>query len=158
MEPLNPETEDLVPPSGSFTYKDQICEIIETLTLDTDKKRNRTKQSILKNRFLSEVLNYEKRRERERHAVFKLEKIFELEVDAPDSKLIEDAIRGEVQKFLDALPYQLRTVIVLREYAQFSYREIGTVLGITYSNVKIRIFRARKMLAKIINERKQYVS
>jgi len=66
MEPqaLNAETDDLVPPSEAFTYKDQICEIIETLTLDTDKRKNRTKQSILKNRFLSEVLNYESRRDK----------------------------------------------------------------------------------------------
>ena len=55
--------EDLIPPSETFTYKDQVCEIIETLTLDPDKKKNRTRQSILKNRFLSEVLNYEKRRD-----------------------------------------------------------------------------------------------
>ena len=53
---------DLEPPSDNFTYKDQVCEIIETLRLDEDPRKNRTKQSILKNRFLSEVLNYEERK------------------------------------------------------------------------------------------------
>lgn len=53
---------DLEPPSDKFTYKDQVCEIIETLRLDEDPRKNRTKQSILKNRFLSEVLNYEERK------------------------------------------------------------------------------------------------
>ena len=57
------EETGLVPPSESFTYKDQVCEIIETLTLDSDDDINRTKQSILKNRFLSEVLNYESRKQ-----------------------------------------------------------------------------------------------
>tara|TARA_Y100000591_G_scaffold305555_1_gene303217 strand:- start:155 stop:1060 length:906 start_codon:yes stop_codon:yes gene_type:complete len=65
--PENPsetlEDIELIPPSEAFTYKDQVCEIVETLTLDSDKKQNRTKQSILKNRYLSEVLNYEKRRD-----------------------------------------------------------------------------------------------
>jgi hypothetical protein len=59
---IQPEV-DLIPPSEAFTYKDQVCEIIETLTLDTDARQNLTKQSILKNRFLSEVLHYETRRD-----------------------------------------------------------------------------------------------
>ena len=103
-------------------------------------------------------LNYEKRRGRERRAFLKLEKETLSEVKTPDLRLIEDVVRGEVQTYLDGLPYQLRTVIVLREYAQFSYHEIGTVLGISDSNVKIRIYRARKLLTKLIKERNQYVS
>jgi len=63
QEDREKEPEDLEPPSESFTYKDQVCEIIQTLRLDADPRKNRTKQSILKNRFLSEVLNYEKRRD-----------------------------------------------------------------------------------------------
>ena len=60
---LPTEQEDLIPPSESFTYKDQVCEIIETLTLNAEPRKNKTSQSILKNRFLSEVLGYEKRRD-----------------------------------------------------------------------------------------------
>ena len=47
----------------SFTYKDQITEIINTLQLSTDIKKNSTDKAILKNRFLSEVLNYQTRRD-----------------------------------------------------------------------------------------------
>ena len=60
---LPTEQEDLIPPSESFTYKDQVCEIIETLILNSETRKNKTSQSILKNRFLSEVLGYEKRRD-----------------------------------------------------------------------------------------------
>ena len=56
-------TQPLVPPSTSFLYRDQVCEIISTLTLDRDPKKNETRKSILKNRFLSEVINYENRRD-----------------------------------------------------------------------------------------------
>ena len=56
-------TQPLVPPSTSFLYRDQVCEIISTLTLDRDAKKNETRKSILKNRFLSEVINYENRRD-----------------------------------------------------------------------------------------------
>ena len=44
--------------SETFTYKDQILEIIDTLELETD-----TDKSILKSRFLGEVLNYEQRKD-----------------------------------------------------------------------------------------------
>ena len=65
IQPIQAEEdpEDLEPPSLAFTYEDQVCEIIETLTLDADPRRNRTKRKILKNRFLSEVLRYEARRD-----------------------------------------------------------------------------------------------
>ena len=43
--------------TNGFTYKDQVLEIIDTLELETD-----TDKSILKSRFLGEVLNYEKRK------------------------------------------------------------------------------------------------
>ena len=43
--------------SDNFTYKDQVSEIIDTLELNSD-----TEKSILKSRFLGEVLNYEERR------------------------------------------------------------------------------------------------
>ena len=44
--------------SETFTYKDQVLEIIETLELESE-----TDKSILKSRFLGEVLNYEKRKD-----------------------------------------------------------------------------------------------
>ena len=39
-----------------------------------------------------------------------------------------------------------------------NYKEIGKVLGITEGNVKIRVFRAREQLAKIIGEDDVYMS
>lgn len=53
---------DEIEPKG-FTYRDQISEIIETLQLSSDKSKNATDKSILKNRFLSEVINYQSRRD-----------------------------------------------------------------------------------------------
>ena len=44
--------------SNKFSYKDQVSEIIETLELESD-----TDKSILKSRFLGEVINYESRRD-----------------------------------------------------------------------------------------------
>ncbi len=39
-----------------------------------------------------------------------------------------------------------------------NYKEIGQALGITEGNVKVRVFRAREQLAKIIGEDDVYLS
>ena len=38
-----------------------------------------------------------------------------------------------------------------------NYREIGKVLGITEGNVKVRVFRAREQLSKLIGEEDVYL-
>ena len=47
--------------------------------------------------------------------------------------------------------------MILREYAELNYKEIGRVLGITEGNVKVRVFRAREQLAKLIGEDDVYL-
>ena len=59
---------------------------------------------------------------------------------------------------MDKLPENLRIVLILREYAELNYKEIGRVLGITEGNVKVRVFRAREQLAKLIGEDDVYMS
>ena len=59
---------------------------------------------------------------------------------------------------MNKLPEKLRMILILREYAEMNYKEIGKILGITEGNVKIRVFRAREQLAKIIGEDDVYMS
>jgi RNA polymerase sigma-70 factor (ECF subfamily) len=42
-------------------------------------------------------------------------------------------------------------VLVLKEYSEMNYKEIGKVLGISEGNVKVRVFRARERLAALLN-------
>ena len=58
---------------------------------------------------------------------------------------------------LEKLPQNLKMVLVLREYAELNYKEIGRVLGITEGNVKVRVFRAREQLSKLIGEEDVYL-
>ena len=53
-------------------------------------------------------------------------------------QLILDMLKG--------LPEDLRVALLLREQEQLSYREIGHVLNISESKVKVDIFRARMAL------------
>jgi RNA polymerase sigma-70 factor (ECF subfamily) len=41
-------------------------------------------------------------------------------------------------------------VLILKEYAELNYKEIGRALGISEGNVKVRIFRARERLAGLL--------
>ncbi len=56
------------------------------------------------------------------------------------------------------MPHKLKTVLVLREYGDLSYKEIARILRITEGNVKIRVFRARNLLGEIMNQEEVYVS
>lgn len=93
-------------------------------------------------------LNHEKRRERERRAVRRLEDASDAYAAPADAALLAEATRDAVQEALNALPHNMRTALVLREYAGMSYREISAVLGISEGNVKVRLHRARQQLAR----------
>ena len=53
-----------------------------------------------------------------------------------------------VQAEIERLPHDLKTVVLLFEYEDFSYDEIGEILGCTRKAVETRLYRARKLLAK----------
>jgi RNA polymerase sigma factor (sigma-70 family) len=96
------------------------------------------------------ALNSAKRSGRERRAY---ERIY-YEPQHPLRTGEEEIIRKEseeaIQAALNRLPEKMRTVLVLKEYGQLSYKEIGAILGITEGNVKVRVFRARERLLELV--------
>ncbi len=62
-----------------------------------------------------------------------------------------------MNKLLEKLPEKLKAPLVLREFSGLNYREISKVLGISESNVKVRIFRARESIQKLIDKGDIYV-
>lgn len=70
------------------------------------------------------------------------------EEEAEDAPLIHLEIgeeREAVQRVLRHLPPDYRAVLVLRHFQQLAYEEICQVLGLTMSQVKTRLHRARRM-------------
>jgi RNA polymerase sigma-70 factor (ECF subfamily) len=51
---------------------------------------------------------------------------------------------------LEKLPEAQRSVIMLRDYEGYSYEEIGEIMQLNESQVKVYIFRARKTLKEYI--------
>ena len=75
-----------------------------------------------------------------------------------ESELLRSESAKIVREALAKLPFKLRTVIVLREYGDLSYQEIAKVVGISESNVKVRVFRVREQLRKFLDEEEVDVS
>jgi len=74
-----------------------------------------------------------------------------VEVMRPRTRNPEEAYETQERKqlvleMLQSLPEEQRTALLLREQEQLSYREIGVVLNVSESKVKVDIFRARKAL------------
>lgn len=79
-------------------------------------------------------------------------------MDSGETALLKDETKQQVQRALEQLPEKLRITLQLCEYTDLNYKEIGRILGISEGNVKVRIFRAREGLAKIIGEENVYLS
>ncbi|MEE0132704.1 MAG: RNA polymerase sigma factor [Treponema sp.] len=102
-------------------------------------------------------LNYVKRKGRERKAYEKALYEDHRKQDSGETELLKKETQKKTKEALDKLPENLRMVLILREYAELNYKEIGRVLGITEGNVKVRVFRAREQLAKLIGEDDVYM-
>ena len=93
------------------------------------------------------ALNYAKRKERERKAYQKAFREDTRQVETGEGDLIKKENKEEIQEALELLPENLRMVLILKEYAEMNYKEIGQALNISEGNVKVRVFRARERLA-----------
>src|SRR5262245_12354334 len=69
-----------------------------------------------------------------------------------DQAMIAEEERRRVQSAIAALPPQFREVLVLREFHEFSYREIAEVVGTPVGTVMSRLARARDRLKALLTE------
>jgi RNA polymerase sigma-70 factor (ECF subfamily) len=100
-------------------------------------------------------LNYAKRKERERKAYQRAFREDSRQVETGEGDLIKKETMAEVQEALEKLPENLRIVLILKEYGELNYKEIGRALGISEGNVKVRVFRARERLSGLLAEEKE---
>jgi RNA polymerase sigma factor (sigma-70 family) len=77
------------------------------------------------------------------------EEILSLSAEETPSSLAEQSeLATLVQQEIKKLPHDLKTVVLLFEYDNLSYDEIGAILGCTPKAVETRLYRVRKLLAK----------
>ena len=103
------------------------------------------------------ALNFQKRRGRERRAYERVFREPPRREDSGETTVMKGESAQAVKDALNVLPESLRTVIIMKEYGELSYKEIAAVLGISEGNVKVRVYRARERLAEHLKEGDIYV-
>ncbi|RFB17278.1 sigma-70 family RNA polymerase sigma factor [Bacillus sp. HNG] len=68
----------------------------------------------------------------------------------PEDEMVSKENLDELTDLLDLLPENYRTIIYLREFAEFSYEEIQEAMEMTESQVKVTLHRARKRLQTLV--------
>lgn len=61
-----------------------------------------------------------------------------------------------IRKLIDSLPEKQRTVMLLRETENKSYKEIADIMGISEEQVKVNLFRARQVIKQKYIEADRY--
>jgi RNA polymerase sigma-70 factor (ECF subfamily) len=70
----------------------------------------------------------------------------------PDRVLAQKELASRLEQALEALPFDQRTAIVLREVDGLSYEDIAYSLGVAVGTVKSRLTRARQALRAELRE------
>lgn len=70
----------------------------------------------------------------------------------PDRETESDDIMGKIKSLINSMPENYKTVIQFREIEEMTYKEIAEIMNIDLHKVKVYIFRARKLLQKLVIE------
>ena len=69
-----------------------------------------------------------------------------------DAEVLRSFDAEQVQEAIAKLPDAYREVLILREFEEMSYAEIGEVIGVPIGTVMSRLSRARSGLADLLTE------
>ena len=99
---------------------------------------------------INTTLNHQAKASRRRE-VFSIEreegyKQFKRSDENPLKEIIQKELKGRVAKAMELLPFDQRTVFILRTSDGLSYQEIGEQLNISIGTVMSRLSRAREKL------------
>jgi len=94
--------------------------------------------------------NYLEHEKVKNRAFDKIKRLPTFSDDTGEKQLLKKEAVEKVNQALEQLPENLKAPLILREFGGLNYKEIATSLGISESNVKIRIFRGREALGKLL--------
>jgi RNA polymerase sigma-70 factor (ECF subfamily) len=68
----------------------------------------------------------------------------------PTEKLEQQELRQRIDRAMDQLTYEHRTVLILHEFEDLEYKEIAKRMGCSIGTVMSRLFYARRRLAALL--------
>lgn len=111
-----------------FQFKTWILTIAQNTVIDFWRKKNRENEDAIEN--LDEVKNqYAK---------------------SPEELLISEEEQKKIIKIIESLDANYQDIIKLRFFEEKSIKEIAEELGISVANTKVRVMRAKKVLAELL--------
>ncbi|MFP3835125.1 RNA polymerase sigma factor [Chryseobacterium sp. SIMBA_028] len=111
-----------------FQFKTWILTIAQNTVIDFWRKKNRENEDAVEN--LDEVKNqYAK---------------------SPEEILISEEEQKKIIKTIESLDANYQDIIKLRFFEEKSIKEIAEELGISVANTKVRVMRAKKVLAELL--------
>jgi RNA polymerase sigma-70 factor (ECF subfamily) len=75
------------------------------------------------------------------------------EEPSPADQLIQEQNLAQLKAYIRQLKPHYQEVINLRYFQELSYKEISNTLGESLNNVKVKLLRAKKLLAEIIDNK-----
>lgn len=75
-----------------------------------------------------------------------------LKIDRGKEDKHEFELKEIIDSALDVLPEQHKSILLLRDYEGYNYKEIGEIMKLNESQVKVYLFRARKKVKEQIKD------
>ncbi len=77
--------------------------------------------------------------------------------DHPDVSDTYSDLKEVLERAIGQLPADQKAVVMLRDYEGYAYREISEITGLSESQVKVYIYRARVFLKQYIGSMEQVI-
>ena len=115
--------------------------------------------TIARNAFLRGRETKERRRETfaseldvDVEAIASVETLAEIRADDPERQFFDSFVDAEVDAAVARLPDEFRDAVILSDLEGLSYNEIAAVLDVPVGTVKSRLYRGRRLLARVLRD------
>ncbi len=113
-----------------FEFKTWVLTIAQNTTIDFWRKKNRETKDLHSD----------------------LEEVHNEFAESPEELMISQEEQEEIRQILSTMDKSYQQIITLRFYEEKSIKEIAEELGLSVSNTKVRIMRAKKVLAELLKK------
>ena len=122
--------------SDTETAKDIVQDCFEKLWLKRETVDGEKAKSYLFTTAYNTMIDNKRKNKR-------LDFVESLPINSGSTQMLNPDLQEVLHNALNTLPEIQKTVIILRDYEDYSYDEIGEITGLNASQVKVYIFRAR---------------
>ncbi len=142
-------------------YNNRLCRFVDKLLQNTDAAKDITQEAYLRLWKNRNKVDFDKVRAWLFTTAYRLsmdfinqQKRFDKNSEIPEKWVHQEHtdLKDVIHQALQILPELQRSIILLKDYEGYSYIEIGEILNLNESQVKVYLFRARKKIKEHIGD------